>query len=321
MSVSVLGCWKRSALFALAAMCSVPAAQQIPPDPIPVGINVRPITAYDRGWVFADTMKMASEWRYDDAGPRTRFRDLGGSADTKDILKVDNNGWPKPTLNRAVSCQFFRGARGKFPTGEYVVTWEGAGTVQFRGHRTVISQGPRRQVVSVDGPAGEQLGLVLRNTDLANPIRNVRVWLPGLENSCHNFHPLFLERLRPFSVIRFYQWMKVYSSTGHWANRTTRKTARQGGTEGVAVEYMVDLCNELQADPWFCIPHTANDDWVRNFAILVRESLHNNARIYVEFSNETWNVQFRAGQWARAIAKKRGIQAMQAKWRLVIFNR
>ena len=40
--------------------------------------------------------------------------------------------------------------------------------------------------------------------------------------------------------------------------------------DGVALEYMIALCNELEADPWFCIPHTATDEYVREFAKQVK---------------------------------------------------
>jgi len=74
---------------------------------------------------------------------------------------------------------------------------------------------------------------------------------------------------------------------------------------------MVELCNELRVDPWFCIPHIADDDYVRRFATLVRDSLHHGAKIYVEFSNETWNSDFVAGKYYREQARKRGVAAME----------
>jgi hypothetical protein len=70
---------------------------------------------------------------------------------------------------------------------------------------------------------------------------------------------------------------------------------------------MVDLCNEVGSDPWFCMPHLADDDYVRNFAAFVRATLNPERRVYVEFSNEVWNTDFLAGQWARAQATKRNV--------------
>jgi hypothetical protein len=201
--------------------------------------------------------------------------------------------------------------RGRMPVGEYTITWKGKGTLEFRGHVGIVSQGDHRIVARVDGVAGGQPGVALTDVDPTDPIRDIHVWLPGLEESCHAFHPIFLERLKPFQVLRFYPWMRVYSSTGRWQNRSTMQSARLVNTEGVPIEYMVDLCNELQSDPWFCIPHTADDDYVRRFATLVRDSLRHAGKVYVEFSNETWNTDFAVGQWAREQARQRGIAAMQ----------
>ena len=314
---SVPGPWKQGILALSLALAGAPGAAQEAPgrgavEPVPIGINLRPITAYDRAWVFSDAMKMTSEWRYDDDRESTRVREVGGKGHPKPtVVPLDANGWPMPQPGRSVSCNFFVSMRGLMPVGEYVVTWRGTGNVELVGHVGIVTQEPNRLVARIDGVNGGQPGLRLSNVSRTDPIRDIRVWLPGLEDSCHAFHPVFLDRLRPFSVLRFYPWMRVYSSTGRWSKRNTPVNARQGGPEGVALEYMVDLCNELGADPWFCIPHVADDEYVRNFATLVRESLHRDAKVYVEFSNETWNTDFLAGKWAREQAQLRGISAMK----------
>lgn len=308
--------WSRGLhVVAVLLLASAHGTTQEPgPRPIPVGINLRPITAYDRGWVFVDAMKMASDWTYlsDHPRPRRRSAAMGKKATPpNDVVPIDANGWPRPLKDRPVSCDFLIGMRGLIPVGDYVVTWKGRGDLEFKGHVGIVSRQPHRLVVSVDGVRGGQPGLVLRNSDPADPIRDIRVWMPGQENSCHAFHPAFLDRLRPFSVLRFYPWMRVYTSSGRWRGRSTSTTARQSNQEGVAAEFMVELCNDLNADPWFCIPHVADDEYVRGFATLVRDSLRHDARIYVEFSNETWNTDFAAGRWAREQGQLRNITAMK----------
>lgn len=52
------------------------------------------------------------------------------------------------------------------------------------------------------------------------------------------------------------------------------------------MEAMLDLANRLDADPWFCIPHLADDDFVRRFAELVKQRLEPERSVYVEYSNE-----------------------------------
>ena len=306
----------RGSVCAALFLLTLGARAQTPPSapaPIPIGMNLRPITPYDRAWAFADAMKMASEWRYEDQPKVPRARNQKGwkQPPPREDVPLDVNGWPKPFLNRPISCDFFVTMRGLMPAGDYVVTWKGKGMLELTGHVGIVSQAPNRIVATIDGVRGGQPGLRLTDTDLSDPIRDIHVWLPGLEDSCHAFHPVFLERLRPFSVLRFYPWMRVYTSSGRWDQRATLNTARMGTAEGVALEHMIDLCNELDADPWFCIPHVADDTFVRNFATAVRDSLHHGAKIYVEFSNETWNTDFPAGQWARDQGRARGVAAMQ----------
>jgi hypothetical protein len=319
MSLLAARAWPRSALAAsfFLALTALASAQTPPPvdPPIPVGINLRSLTAHDRSWVFTDAMKMASEWVYGEGGrarPNAHMRGLDGKkAPVEEVVPLDGDGWPRPIGTRSVSCQFFVGMRGLFPAGTYVVTWKGKGKLEFKGGIGIVSEAPNRIQVNVDAINGGQPGIEISEVDPLDPIREVRVWLPDFEETCHSFHPLFVERLRPFSVLRFYPWMRVHTSSGRWSKRTTAKSARQGTSEGVAVEYMVELCNELAADPWFCIPHVADDDYVRRFATLVRDSLRHDAKVYVEFSNETWNTDFPVGRWARDEGRRRNVQAMQ----------
>ena len=50
-------------------------------------------------------------------------------------------------------------------------------------------------------------------------------------------------------------------------------TASEPTVNGMSVEYMVQLANDLDADPWFNMPHLADDTFVRNFATHVRDHL------------------------------------------------
>ena len=60
---------------------------------------------------------------------------------------------------------------------------------------------------------------------------------------------------------------------------------------------MVELANEVDVDPWFNMPHLASDDYIRQFAISVRDNIEFDRYIYVEYSNEVWNYGFYQAQW------------------------
>jgi hypothetical protein len=55
---------------------------------------------------------------------------------------------------------------------------------------------------------------------------------------------------------------------------------------------MIELCNIVEIDPWFNMPHLADDDYMRRFAQQVKSSIRPSLKIYVEYSNEVWNSMF-----------------------------
>ena len=70
---------------------------------------------------------------------------------------------------------------------------------------------------------------------------------------------------------------------------------------------MIDLANTLQSDPWFCIPHQATDDYVRQFATLLHTRLDPRLRPHIEYSNEVWNTGFSQTTWAVGQSKALGL--------------
>ena len=77
---------------------------------------------------------------------------------------------------------------------------------------------------------------------------------------------------------------------------------------GVAYEYMIEMSKEAGADPWFCVPHLASDDYVRNMAELIANSgLGPDKTVYVELSNEVWNTIFTQSSWAEANRRELGL--------------
>ena len=91
-----------------------------------------------------------------------------------------------------------------------------------------------------------------------------------------------------------------------WSDRVT-VSHRSMLTEGVALEYMIALANQVGAAPWFCVHHLASDDYVRQMAILVRDTLRPDVNVFVEHSNEVWNVLFPQGQYARRRGMELGL--------------
>jgi hypothetical protein len=143
--------------------------------------------------------------------------------------------------------------------------------------------------------------------------------MPGFEDTYEKqvFHPIFLDRWRGVTVLRFMDWMHTNNSKQQkWADRPKVDSATWTRDGGIPIEVMIDLSNRLGADPWFCMPHLADDEYVRNFAALVKEKLHPARRIYVEYSNEVWNGQFEQSRWAgqKGLDLKIGEKPWDAAW-------
>ncbi|MCR4303448.1 MAG: hypothetical protein NUV63_04355 [Gallionella sp.] len=260
----------------------------------PLGTNLSSVVDWSTEWVFVDVFKMSRTW--------TSQRD-GSGWGQGGALDLDPNGWVKSLRpgQSADALMLWRGNESGSP-GKYLVLYDGEGTLRFSGSATVENTAPGRIVLNVN-PKNHDEGLVLKivSTNPSNYIRNIRVIRPGFEATYQNqiFHPLFLDRIRKFKVLRFMNWQKITDSPLiDWSDRTTPDTYTQTGSSGVALEYMIDLANMLNADPWFNMPHQASDDFVRRFAYMVKERLNPNLKVYIEYSNEIWNGQFQQSRYA-----------------------
>ena len=260
-----------------------------------LGMNLAEVTYYTREWVFVDAMKQSRAWL------PTRS---GGSApwDSGETLALNSNGWPILRDGQAAHTITMIDTDGAYPAGNYICTYEGDGELAFGRDARVVKHEGKRITLDVT-PTDSGLYLRIDKSNPNNPVRNIKLWLPGFENAESSFHPLYIERLKPFSVIRFMDWARVNGSNAVTASDLPNPDYyTQGTNEGVALKYMIELCNELGADPWFCMPHKADDGYVFRFASQVKEQLRPDLNVYIEWSNEVWNSQFPQHDWVKARA-------------------
>jgi hypothetical protein len=229
-------------------------------------------------------------------------------------------------MKQVAGTLMFRSLGGGYPGGVYRAEWDGTGTVTFGLDAVTIASGKtaagRNYADLQVTPSDDGIYLRIDATSPTDPVRDFHVWMPDWQgqrfagqrwqpgDSFSPFHPLFLQRLKPFHTIRF-MGMQETNTSGirTWADRRDALDIRQGsgsgGTpsepivNGMSVEYMVQLANDLNANPWFNMPHMADDDFVRNFATYVRDHLKHGLTASVEWSNEIWNFGwgFEASQW------------------------
>ncbi|NES24116.1 MAG: cellulose-binding protein, partial [Symploca sp. SIO3E6] len=192
-----------------------------------------------------------------------------------------------------------------YPGGQYVVLYDGEGTIEYKFDATKdeAASTPGRDVINVT-PSNGGIYLIITSTDpnqTGNYIRNIRVVEAKHENTYQSeiFNPDFIEKIRKFKVLRFMDWMKTnHSGQSEWVNRPKIEDASYA-RKGAPVEIMVELANRLKVDPWFNLPHRATDEYITKFAQLVKDSLSPDLTIYVEYSNEVWNSQFKQFHWVR----------------------
>ncbi|MBT2188958.1 hypothetical protein [Sphingobium nicotianae] len=115
------------------------------------------------------------------------------------------------------------------------------------------------------------------------------------------FDPTFLDNVKRYSTVRFLNWTTAVNDNRAvtWATRNKPGSGAYNAADGVALEYMIQLANETQTNPWFNIPWNADAEYVRKMAELVRDTLDPRLKAHVEVSNEVWNWLFLVTSQAR----------------------
>lgn len=268
-----------------------------------IGINLQGVNSYSSEVPFLNVFKMGGGW----------MTQGNGQWDTHEeqYLNLDANGYPRSltAVNEAGSQTFDSvsvlllnnlpaTANGYYPGGQYVVLYDGQGTLSYFFDAKLVSHSPGRDVIQVT-PSGSGMLVKITSTDpqhTGNYIRNIRVVQAQYEsalNAGQVFNPILLADLKNFRAIRFMDWLRTNNSTlSSWSSRPLPSDAFWGTDNGVPLEICIQLANALSADAWLNIPATATNDYVTQMANLVQSELGPTQKAYVEFSNEVWNSTF-----------------------------
>ncbi|MEY4667720.1 MAG: hypothetical protein RL518_419 [Pseudomonadota bacterium] len=276
-----------------------------------LGTNLESVTDYSPQVPFTDLFLSSREWftqcqvGVDPGCTNSNAWDTGEAG----TLDLDANGWVRslPASSDApiyTSVATFWDLPSDFPAGRYVVLYEGQGTIEYGLGATKIVElsSPGRDVVQVNISGG---GILLRiaTTDTLSDgdyVRSIRFVAQDDEGRLltNRFSARFIDRLRPYTALRFMDWMRTNDSiVSSWNARAKPTDARYATSNGVPVEVMVELSNTTEKAPWFTMPHQATDEYVQQFATIVRDQLLPSLPIYVEYSNEIWNSAFSQGDW------------------------
>jgi hypothetical protein len=290
-----------------------------------IGVNLEQVVDWSPAWTFTDAFKSSRPWishAYNTATGQESWE--GGGT-----VNVNAEGWPTglnqwtnssgQVIRQRLGTLMFRDIGTAYSAGIYRAEWEGSGTVSFGFAARVTEQGVtatgKNYALLNVTPSTDGIYMKIADMSSTNPVRNVHVWMPDYNGQSFAgqvwqpgaafspFHPAFLQKLAPFKTLRFMDWAETNSTdVTAWSQRRPYNYATQQSGDfrnGVALEYMIELCNTLDADAWFNMPYAADDMFVRNFATQVRDTLEPGRKINIEWSNELWNAGwgFEAYPW------------------------
>ena len=279
-----------------------------------LGINLAGLADWNTELPFVDFMRMSRDWVSIDSS---------GGWDRGPKLDLDAQGWVKSLKKGCRATKILASlAAGQYPSGDYVVLYDGEGEMAFSTARVKSSQ-QGRIVLKVDAKT-DAFSFDLVKTNPQNYLRNIRVILPGFESTYQTnpWHPTFLKRWSGVACLRFMDFMNTNNSAQvHWAERPKLNDA-SFANKGVALELMIDLANRLNTDAWFCIPHQADDEYIKQFAMHVKANLKPELRTWVEYSNEVWNGGFAQNNYAAMTGQhlKFADKPWEAAWRYYAYR-
>lgn len=294
--------WGLLVVLAGAAMAAEPEAARSR-----LGMNLSGPADWATELPFVDVFRLSRRWI---------SQRQGGAWGTGPALELDEHGWVKRLEPGCwADTPLCTIASGRFPQGRYVCLYQGQGKIELRNIGRVVDERPGR-IEFETKPGTGPIWLRLAATDPADIVRDIHVIMPGFEETWRQdpFHPAFLARWKSFNTFRFMDWMKTNGSpVATWADRPKPDDATW--TErGIPLEVMIELCNRLRINPWFCLPHQADDDYVRRFAQMARERLQPDLKVYLEYSNEVWNNLFAQTRYAQGKGKEQGLGAAERPW-------
>jgi hypothetical protein len=260
-----------------------------------IGVGLVPPSDYNPLKLFADCIKCARGFTVDD---------FSGTA-----VAIDARGWPLDDAGVMIwaGAAHMQGTYRLYFTTQNPAVDARTVTLAFAGASVTpqnMAYDAATNTVAYDlaVPDAAALRLFLRNT--RGGVKNIRCMRPTATGGTtpYDTSVAFTTRakdvLGKFQVLRFMHVVNSLSSNmvAEWSQRTQPDYAQQvgiykvgGGSAGVAWEYLIRLCNEVDADMYANIPFLATDVYIDSLANLFKRSLNPQLKIYLEYSNELWN--------------------------------
>ncbi|MCB0746715.1 MAG: T9SS type A sorting domain-containing protein [Ignavibacteriae bacterium] len=301
---------------------------------IEIGTNITSISDYMSEMPFVDLMHSSREWMTSNYCWISGGENIWNTEYYEQIPK-DENGYPFSLPFYHAEAETLQAIHtiwasiDAWPAGEYTFLYDGDGDFTFSGSLVQATKEPGKIIFNLEEGIQEtgNFSFKIVRSDSNDHVRNIRLLMPGTLQTYESmpFHNAWFNKLEDFKVIRFMDW----GHTNNWGNNyswecfdddtDTIKTSWDERSKlsnytwttnkGVPYEIMIDLCNKLNSDMWICVPHSASDDYISQLATLLKENLNPSLKIYVEYSNETWNWMFGQTQWLNKFGcENKGLQ-------------
>lgn len=302
--------WGRGAAFGTVLLLAGVAAAAPPATPPPpenlMGMGIGAPLDWVRDCIYADVVRMSRG-----------FQGAPLDADGWPLGDARLEVWADPRNMHGTYALTFRGRAERVTGGDGV-----SGLVYDAARNTSTA----RVQVNQSGPSALYLGFVGTRRMPSDPpgtgithVRLMRPVAPGSSNT-YPLTALFHEPLKKLvskvQVVRFMDFLATNNNQQvTWADRPLPSHATYGGAapgygwqgKGGPWEHAVRFANEVRRDAWINIPAKADDDYVRNAALMLRYGsdgvnpyrspqanpvhapLDPELKLYVEYSNELWN--------------------------------
>ncbi len=248
------------------------------PDNPPLAMGLNGIADWSVQQPFVDIMKTSRSWVGHLPGQ-------WGGWDYNDLKKggyLDENGWPTSIPDELTHIETFvltdQPEESALLAGRYRLSYKGEGTIRLGGR----ARRPRYR----DGeiwfsytPGEDLVGISIKATDprgTGNYIRDISIVREDqieLFEVGVVFNPHWTRLIKDLRSVRFMDWMFTNGSEVTSWDQRPRNSDYSYSRVGVPVELMVQLANELGIDPWFNMPHLADNEFSREFATYVQQHL------------------------------------------------
>ena len=260
---------------------------------VPIGANTNILDYWERSLPYVNLIKQTTAWgNVSNPWQPTATRD-------------PQTGWPTSDFGAIISFN------GIDLGGAYFLSAKGNADVSvFRNPNAYITNKTydptTNTMTAIVNLAENSTHLILCFANTTGPGLTDLVLLQPDYNltSISNISNLLLAHLSRFDMLRFNPW--TLSNTGFeydWNQRTPLNAPRYTTPYHNPWETIPYLASQLNktTDIWLNVPWNATDDYIVKLAQLLLENLTRNNTLYVEYSNEIWNIhvpQFNASEQA-----------------------